>query len=237
MLLHFVFVLHFAAIFITFCVSITSCVSITFCGVTPPFVQTWAQWFNLCECSPKSQYLSVGIKFRMAHWIKQSNLSPLPLVLAYYNLDKPIVLQTDASDYVLGGALLQPNDKGKLQPAAFTSFSMSPTEQRYSHIEKECLAICNCFQKFDEWLYAKSDIEVHTDHQPLETILKNPSPSAKDADETATVSIQPNLPEGAHTPPSRETISDGPSTANISKSNTLRCLPNGDGVQRTQHKR
>ena len=95
-------------------------------------------------------------------------------VLAYYDLDKPVVLQTDASDYALGGALLQPNDKGKLQPVAFTSSSMSPTEQRYSQIEKECLAICNCFQKFDQWLYGKSDIEVHTDHQPLETIYKKP---------------------------------------------------------------
>ena len=95
-------------------------------------------------------------------------------VLAYYDLDKPIVLQTDASDYALGGALLQPNDKGKLQPVAFATSSMSPTEQCYSQIEKECLAICNCFQKFDQWLYGKSDIEVHTDHQPLETIMKKP---------------------------------------------------------------
>ena len=100
-------------------------------------------------------------------------ISSVP-VLAYYDLDKPVVLQTDASDYALGSALLQPNDKGKLQPVAFTSSSMSPTEQRYSQIEKECLAICNCFQKFDQWLYGKSDIEVHTDHQPLETIYKKP---------------------------------------------------------------
>ena len=74
-------------------------------------------------------------------------------VLAYYNLHKPVVLQTDASDYAVGGALLQPNDKGELQPVAFTSSSMSPTEQRYSQIEKECLAICHTFQKFDQWLY------------------------------------------------------------------------------------
>ena len=51
---------------------------------------------------------------------------------------------------------------------------MSPTEQCYSQIEKECLAICNCFQKFDQWLYGKSDIVVHTDHRPLETIMKKP---------------------------------------------------------------
>ena len=48
-------------------------------------------------------------------------------VLAHYDLDKPFVLQTDASNYALGGALLQLNDKGKLQPVAFTSSGMSPT--------------------------------------------------------------------------------------------------------------
>ena len=95
-------------------------------------------------------------------------------VLAYYDLHRPVVLQTDASDYALGGALLQPNDNGTLQPVAFTSSNMSPTEQRYSQIEKECLAICNCFQKFDQWLYGKADIVVHTDHQPLETIMEKP---------------------------------------------------------------
>ena len=96
--------------------------------------------------------------------------TPVP---AYYDLDKPVLLQTDASDYALGSALLQPNDKNKLQPVAFTSSSISPTEQRYSQIEKECLGICNCFQMFDQWLYGMYDIEVHTDHQPLETILRN----------------------------------------------------------------
>ena len=95
-------------------------------------------------------------------------------ILAYYDLHKPVVLQTDASDYAVGGALLQPNCKGKLQPVPFTSSSISPTEQRYSQIEKECLAICNCFQKFDQWLYGKADIVVHTDHQPPETIMKKP---------------------------------------------------------------
>ena len=93
-------------------------------------------------------------------------------VLAYYDLRKPVIFQTDASDYAVGGALPQPNNKGYLQPVAFTSSSMNPSEQRYSQIEKECLAMCHTFQKFDHWLYGKQDIEVHTDHQPLDTIMK-----------------------------------------------------------------
>lgn len=30
------------------------------------------------------------------------------------------------------------------------------------------------FSAFDQWLYGKADIVVHTDHQPLETIMKKP---------------------------------------------------------------
>ena len=92
----------------------------------------------------------------------------------YYDLHKPVVLQLDASEKGLGGTLLQLNDEGFPQPVAFTSYSMNETEQRYSQIEKECLAICQGFHKFDQWLYGKSDITVHTDHKPLRTILKKP---------------------------------------------------------------
>jgi len=55
-------------------------------------------------------------------------------VLANYNLNKPVVLQNDGSDYAVNGALLQPNEHVK-QPVAFTSSSLNPTEK--------------CFQKFD----------------------------------------------------------------------------------------
>ena len=92
----------------------------------------------------------------------------------YYDVHMPVVLQVDATDQGLGGALLQPNENGKLQPVAYTSCSLNSTEQMYSQIEKECLAICNCFSKFEQWLYGKSDIEVHTDNLPLVTVLKKP---------------------------------------------------------------
>ena len=93
-------------------------------------------------------------------------------VLQYFDLEKPVVLQVDASKDGLGGALMQPNDDGRLQPISYTSCSLNKTEKNYSQIEKECLAICNAFQKYDQWLYGKKQVTVHTDHQPLETIFK-----------------------------------------------------------------
>ena len=99
--------------------------------------------------------------------------------LTYYDVTAPVILQVDASDYGLGAAVLQHSkyqdsctlDESCLQPVAYSSKSLTPTEQRYAQIEKECLAIVEAFNKFDQWLLGKSDITVHTDHQPLQHIF------------------------------------------------------------------
>ena len=36
----------------------------------------------------------------------------------------------------------------------------------------ECLAIVEAFNKFYQWQLGKSDITVHTDHQPLQSIFQ-----------------------------------------------------------------
>ena len=70
-------------------------------------------------------------------------------VIQFFSLDNPVMPQVDASDDRLGGVLLQPNQSGQLQPVAYTSCSLTDTEKQYSQMEKECLAICNAFRKFD----------------------------------------------------------------------------------------
>lgn len=73
--------------------------------------------------------------------------TPAPC-LAYYDVNAPAILQVDALDYGLGAALLQPSkqhsssspEESYLQPVAYSSKSLTPTEQRYAQIEKECLA-------------------------------------------------------------------------------------------------
>ena len=106
--------------------------------------------------------------------------------LTYYDVTAPVILQVDASNYGLGAALLQPSkhqdsctlDESCLQPVAYSSKSLTPTEQHYAQIEKECLAIVEAFNKFDQWLLGKSDITVHTDHQPLQSICQKDLASA-----------------------------------------------------------
>lgn len=104
---------------------------------------------------------------------KAKNIIATSPVLQYFSVQQPVTLKVDVSDNGLGGgALLQPNGQNQLQPVAFTSCSLTSTEKRYSQFEKECLAICNAFTKYDHWVYDHPCIEVHTDHKPLETIFK-----------------------------------------------------------------
>ena len=93
--------------------------------------------------------------------------------LAFFDQHKPVTLQVDASDYGLGGALMQADSSGKLQPVAYMSCQLKPNEVQWAQIEKEALAICAACTKWDLWLYGKA-VTVHSDHQALETIFKKP---------------------------------------------------------------
>ena len=70
-------------------------------------------------------------------------LLTLQLILSYYDVNKSVTIQCDASNYGTGGVLLQ---EGK--PIAFTSQALTSTEQNYAVIEKECLAVCHATEKF-----------------------------------------------------------------------------------------
>ena len=94
-------------------------------------------------------------------------------VLRYYSLHDEVTVQCDASQFGLGAALLQNG-----QPVAFSSRALTPTEQRYAQIEKECLAIVFAFEKFHQYLFGRDVVTVQSDHRPLETIFKKPLQAA-----------------------------------------------------------
>jgi transposase InsO family protein len=88
--------------------------------------------------------------------------------LAYFDPNKPSVIQVDASSRGLGAALLQ-DDK----PVIFASKALTPAETRYANIERELLAVVFGCQRFHTFIYGKPFV-VESDHKPLEMIsLKN----------------------------------------------------------------
>jgi hypothetical protein len=90
-------------------------------------------------------------------------------VLRYYNLAEEVTIQCDASQTGLGAALMQSG-----QPVAYASRALTDTEIRYAQIEKELLAIVFACNRFDAYIYGREMINVESDHQPLETIVRKP---------------------------------------------------------------
>ena len=72
----------------------------------------------------------------------------------------------------LGACLIQQH-KGKDQPIAFASKSLTDAETRYANIERELLAIVFACQRFSTYLLGRSFV-AESDHKPLEMIaMKN----------------------------------------------------------------
>lgn len=84
--------------------------------------------------------------------------------LKIFDSNDLIEIQTDASQFGIGGCLLQ-----KGHPVAFCSRSLTETEIRYPQIDKELLSICFTLNKFHNFIYGRK-IKIKTDHKPLVTI-------------------------------------------------------------------
>ena len=86
------------------------------------------------------------------------------ITLTYFDDNKHVTLQVDASTRGLGAALLQ---DGK--PVAFASKALTDVETRYANIERELLAVVYGCERFHTYLFGRS-FTVQTDHKPLESI-------------------------------------------------------------------
>ena len=86
-------------------------------------------------------------------------------ILRLPDQSKPYVVRTDASDIGLGAVLMQETD-GKLFPVSFASKKLNTTQQKYSVIEKECLALVWAVKKYQPYLYGTRFV-LQTDHEPL----------------------------------------------------------------------
>ena len=93
-------------------------------------------------------------------------LSSAP-VLLFYDTSLPTTLQVDASKDGLG-CLMQQG-----QPVAYASRALSNSEINYAPIEKEMLPIVFGCDRCNMYTHG-AEVEVHSDHKPLESIFKKP---------------------------------------------------------------
>ena len=98
----------------------------------------------------------------------KDSLTVVPL-LAYPDINKPYVLYTDASNNCIGACLTQKTDNDEEKPIYYLSHKLSPTQTRWSTVEKEGYAIYYALQKLDHYLH-NAPFTVKTDHKPLKYI-------------------------------------------------------------------
>ena len=87
-------------------------------------------------------------------------------VLAYFDKTKKHTIQCDASKKGLGAVLLQES-----KSIMYMSRALTETEQRYSNIERELLAIVYALERLNHYTFGRT-ITVQSDHQPLQSIWK-----------------------------------------------------------------
>ena len=86
------------------------------------------------------------------------------VTLNYFDPQKPITLQVDASMAGLGAVLFQED-----RPVAFASRALTETESQYANIERKMLAVVFGCERFHNFLFGQ-DFIVESDHKPLESI-------------------------------------------------------------------
>ena len=89
-------------------------------------------------------------------------------VLMFFDVNKQVEIQCDASQHGLGAVLIQAG-----RPVAYSSRSLTEVEKRYAQIEKEMLSIVHACTKFRCHILGK-EVTVYNDHKPFELICKKP---------------------------------------------------------------
>jgi hypothetical protein len=76
-------------------------------------------------------------------------------------------LYTDASDYAVGGVLMQEHDSA-LHPVTWSGRKLGKSEIHYETHENELLAIVFATRQWRCYLESSTPTIIHTDHNPLQ---------------------------------------------------------------------
>src|ERR1700737_2159362 len=93
-------------------------------------------------------------------------------VLAHFDYEKEIVLETDASSYVSARVLSQYNNQEVLHPVAFFSKKHTPAEENYEIYDQELGAIVKSLEQWrPECEGSAHPIKILTDNKNLENFM------------------------------------------------------------------
>jgi len=109
--------------------------------------------------------------------LKEALISPP--ILAMPDDKGDFVLDTDASDYGIGGVLSQYQD-GVERVVAYASRSLDRREQNYCVTRKELLAVVHFLKYFKQYLLGRT-FKVRTDHAALTWLRRTPEPIGQQA--------------------------------------------------------
>src|SRR5947209_18428379 len=106
--------------------------------------------------TPISDLLHYTRKFE---WTHQADLAFHKLkraftdapILMHFDLNKPIILQTDASGFAIARILCQFDGFGIFRPVAFYSHKCNSAEQNYDTYNRELLAIVESFKHWKHY--------------------------------------------------------------------------------------
>lgn len=99
------------------------------------------------------------------------------VVVALPDLNRPFVVETDASAVGVAAVLLQETG-GQLRPVSFISRTLKEAEQHYTVQEWECLAVVWAVDKFRPYL-EHTLFEIHTDHASLKWMFTTEQTSSR----------------------------------------------------------
>ena len=132
------------------------------------FIQGYSQIYTpLTKMTKKKQPFHWECEQREAFEKLKKKFTLAP-ILASFNPEKKIILETNASDQALGSCLSQPDAERRLHPVAYRSRKFSVPELNYDIHDKELLAIVDAFEEWRAYLEgSRYPIMVYSDHKNL----------------------------------------------------------------------
>jgi hypothetical protein len=96
-------------------------------------------------------------------------------ILRHFDTRLPVILETDALDFAIGGVISQQHPNG-LHPVSFYSRKLCSEELNYDTHDKELIAIVECFKAWCHFTMEMSTpVTVFSDHNNLKYFMTSKS--------------------------------------------------------------